>query len=179
MKKVIKLSESELVKIIRNIVSESKFEKQYDVDKILDKINKYGMDSLTWVEKEIINNPDDSNFNFEGRDEVHDIITQLSKSKLIDPELVNLNEDSFEVYSIPGKDFCYFESYDFIRFNVLNDEEGNIMLVIDDDQVFSNEDEDETECRYELYSYIMDTWPEHEIVVECDDEDWRDSVGFM
>ena len=34
MKKVIKLSESELVKIIRNIVSESKFEKQYDVDKI-------------------------------------------------------------------------------------------------------------------------------------------------
>jgi hypothetical protein len=137
MKKVIKLSESELVKIIRNIVYESKFEKQYDVDKILDKINKYGIDSLTWAEKEIINNPDDTDYSFEGRDEVHDIITQLSKAKLIDPEMVNVDEDSFDVYSIPGGDFCFFESYDFIRFN-----EPFFNALIDDSYIletFTNE----------------------------------------
>lgn len=179
MKKIIRLTEGDLINIVKQVVNEARFENQSDIDKILDKINKYGMESLTWAEKEILNSPEDSEHTFEGNDAVHNIISQLAKSKLINPENVNVDEDSFEVYSIPGQQFCYFDSYDYIRFHVLNDEEDNIMLVIDSDDVFPNEDEDETECRLELYSYIVDTWEKHDILVDCDDEEWRDSRGLM
>ena len=58
MKKVIKLTESDLVRLVKRVINERRFANQSEVDRILDKISSEGMDSLTPEEKEILQNPD-------------------------------------------------------------------------------------------------------------------------
>lgn len=59
MKKVIRLTESELFGLVRKIIKEAKsFKNQDRVDAILDKISSDGYESLTDIEKEILANPD-------------------------------------------------------------------------------------------------------------------------
>jgi hypothetical protein len=168
MGKIIKLTESDLTKIVRTVINETKFEKQSDIDAILDKINKYGMDSLTWTEKELLQSPEDSSHEFEGSDEVHEAISILTKNKLIDPDVVNVDEDGFQLYSIPGHQFCFFDSYDFIEFKVYKNKKGELYLSVVPD-IFPNEEQDESDCRWELYSFLQDTWPEYGIEIDLDD----------
>lgn len=58
MKKIIRLAESDLVHLVERVISERKFANQSGVDRVLDKINAQGINSLTQGEKEILDNPD-------------------------------------------------------------------------------------------------------------------------
>ena len=59
MKKVLRLTESELVSLVNKVVTESKrLKNQEIVDFLLDKINSQGIDSLTKSEKYILDNSD-------------------------------------------------------------------------------------------------------------------------
>ena len=58
MKKIIKLTESDLMRIVKRVINERRFANQSEVDRILDKISSEGMDSLTPEEKSILDNPD-------------------------------------------------------------------------------------------------------------------------
>lgn len=58
MKKIIRLTESDLVRLVKRVINEKKFENQSEVDRILDKISAHGIDSLTQKEKNILDNPD-------------------------------------------------------------------------------------------------------------------------
>ena len=60
MKKVLRLTESELVSLVNKVITEAKRLKNQDIiDAILDKISSQGIDSLTKTEKYILDNPDD------------------------------------------------------------------------------------------------------------------------
>jgi len=59
MKKVLRLTESELFGLVKNVIKEAKRLKNQDIiDAILDKISSQGIDSLTKTEKYILDNPD-------------------------------------------------------------------------------------------------------------------------
>jgi hypothetical protein len=59
MKKVLRLTESELVSLVKKMITEAKRLKNQDIiDAILDKISSQGIDSLTKTEKYILDNPD-------------------------------------------------------------------------------------------------------------------------
>ena len=58
MKKIIRLTESDLIRLVKRVINERSFANQSEVDRILDKISAEGMDSLTPEEKEILQNPD-------------------------------------------------------------------------------------------------------------------------
>ena len=58
MKKIIRLTESDLIRLVKRVINERSFANQSEVDRVLDKISAEGMDSLTPEEKEILQNPD-------------------------------------------------------------------------------------------------------------------------
>mgnify|MGYP003330333267 CR=1 FL=1 len=58
MKKIIRLTESDLVRLVKRVINERRFANQSEVDRILDKISSKGMGSLTPEEKSILDNPD-------------------------------------------------------------------------------------------------------------------------
>ena len=59
MKKIIRLTESELLSLVNKVIVESKrFKNQEMIDDILDKISSQGIDSLTDFEREMLDNPD-------------------------------------------------------------------------------------------------------------------------
>jgi hypothetical protein len=58
MKKIIKLTESDLLRLVKRVINEKRFVNQSEVDRILDKISSEGMKSLTPEEKSILDNPD-------------------------------------------------------------------------------------------------------------------------
>lgn len=58
MKKIIKLTESDLLRLVKRVINEKRFVNQSEVDRILDKISSQGMGSLTPDEKSILDNPD-------------------------------------------------------------------------------------------------------------------------
>jgi len=58
MKKIIRLTESDLISLVKRVINEKKFNNQDEVDRILDKISTEGIDSLTRREKKILDNPD-------------------------------------------------------------------------------------------------------------------------
>ena len=58
MKKIIRLTESDLIRLVKRVINEKRFANQAEVDRILDKISSEGMESLTPEEREILQNPD-------------------------------------------------------------------------------------------------------------------------
>jgi hypothetical protein len=97
MKKIIKLTESDLVRIVKRIIKEN--ENASEIDKVLDKINKYGIESLTFREKQILDFPN-SDFTFEGGDNVHKFISLLVKNNLVDVDDLIVDGDN-EVLHAP------------------------------------------------------------------------------
>ena len=47
MKKIIRLTESDLIRLVKRVINERRFANQSEVDRILDKISSEGMGSLT------------------------------------------------------------------------------------------------------------------------------------
>ena len=82
MKKVIRLTESDLLRIVKRIIKEN--ENSSEIDKVLDKINKYGKEYLTFREKQILDEPDNTDYKFLGGDNAHEFISLLVKNNLVD-----------------------------------------------------------------------------------------------
>ena len=110
-------------RLTKRIVEDKlKYENQEMIDAILDKINEYGMDSLTDKEKHIINNPDEKfepeedEIELDAAEEI--IFSNEAMSRLISSELISydeiliLDDNSFQVNNIIDEDgygFEYFE----------------------------------------------------------------------
>jgi len=145
MKKYI-ISESQYKRIIK----ENGLKNQSEIDKILDKINKYGKESLTWHEKHILDNPDDEEFMFEGNEEIEKLASQLITNKLVDADLINVYEDHIEIYSINGYGRDFFDEY-----------EGIILMTVQDEVIYVQflfDDEDEMYDTDRILNYMRRKW---------------------
>jgi hypothetical protein len=150
------------------------FEKfnQSEIDKALDKINKHGVNSLTWHEKEILDNPESQN-ELEGTDLVHESVSRLLKFGLISNDNINIYKDYFEIYSIKGKQFPYFIE-NFLKIEPNQEDDGVISLNISGEDYGEEEDEKE---KNDVYHWINQKWGEIEKLKmffnfsDSDDED--------
>jgi hypothetical protein len=97
MKKIVKLTESDLARIVKRIIKEN--ENASEIDKVLDKINKYGRESLTFREKQILDYPDDTDYTFIGGDNVHKFISLLVKNNLVDVDDLIADSDNEVLYA--------------------------------------------------------------------------------
>ena len=122
-KKNIILTEGQMSRLTKRIVEDkSRYENQEMIDAILDKINEYGMDSLTDKEKHIINNPDEKfepeedEIEFNDAEEIifsNEAISRLISSRLLDyNDIMILDEGSFQVSNIIDEDGYGFEYFD-------------------------------------------------------------------
>lgn len=97
---------------MKYIITEEQFKNlanQGNIDKILDKINVHGFDSLSWHEKESLNNPDDEHESpLPDDDNLRDFAAMLVNNGIVDSDLINIEEDSIEVYNLNKKQFPYF-----------------------------------------------------------------------
>jgi hypothetical protein len=152
MKKTIKLTESDLTRIVKRVVMETKLQNSSEVDKVLDKMNKYGKDSLTWLEKQILDNPDDTDNDFEGDDNVHELISILLKNDLVDPNLINAMEDHIEVYGMKGCESDYFRD-NYITLYPESIDEG--IIVFDGEHYGEEIDYKEFD---EVYYFVEEHW---------------------
>jgi len=118
MKKIIKLTESDLTKIVNLVIEEKKrFENQEMVDAILDKINEFGIESLTPEEMEILQNPDEKieYVELESTEDMEDpIIEMLEYFGLIDEGSITQDDDNHyfvtDLIDDEGYSFSYFEN---------------------------------------------------------------------
>jgi hypothetical protein len=155
MKRIIRLTESELIKLVNRVLNESKFFHQDKVDSILDKINKYGKDSLSDDELEVLGNPDDK-LSTSSRD-VKKVIKILINNGWIDIDDIEVydGENYFTLHSIAGEQFEYFDGNNFLIFNVKVNDSGDIDLYVGSDshnppnQEGSDFDDTEEESYYE------------------------------
>lgn len=115
MKKIIRLTEGDLIKVVKKILSEARFNNQQEVDYILGKVSKHGMDSLTDREKRILNNPDDKSLTneYNNLEYVKDVLIQM---EIVDESEVKILEEDNEVFmeikDIASKSLDFFKECD-------------------------------------------------------------------
>jgi|LakMenEpi03Aug12_release.lakeMendotaPanAssembly.Ray.scaffolds.fasta_scaffold969799_2 hypothetical protein len=117
MKKIVRLTETDLVKLIKNLIKES----------------------------EPGNKPND---------DVRKVVNTLEELGWIDPETTNVYEDHFEIYSIVGEQFDYFELGNFLIIDV-EGEGDNINLFIRGEDYG---EDDDIESKEILLDYIYENW---------------------
>lgn len=76
MKKVIRLTESDLSNIIKRVIKETRIENQYEIDRILDKISEMGIDSLTRSERMTLSGSDVKGYS--SKDEIIGMIVDIT-----------------------------------------------------------------------------------------------------
>lgn len=160
MKRIIRLTESDLTRLVKRVISEDKknYENQGMLDAILDKISEFGMDSLTDSEKYILKNPDEKPeyVEVEPTEEMEDdIITLLIYTGLIDENELTQSDDNHyflsDLIDSEGYGFRYFENGHKLELTTKpNDEE----LLIEFDP------EAETNDVVELKNFIDENWTE-------------------
>jgi hypothetical protein len=95
------------------IITESqhfKVQKQEYINNLLDKINKYGIETLTRNEKKFLDNVDDDNaYVYNPIDTVHQVVSILIKNNLIDPDKITSNDEDIAVYGLKDVEFPYFD----------------------------------------------------------------------
>lgn len=160
MARIIRLTESDLTRLVKRVISEDKknYENQGMLDAILDKISEFGMDSLTDSEKYILKNPDEKPeyVDVEPTEEMEDdIITLLIYTGLIDENELTQSDDNHyflsDLIDSEGYGFRYFENGHKLELTTKpNDEE----LLIEFDP------EAETNDVVELKNFIDENWGE-------------------
>jgi hypothetical protein len=129
MKKIVRLTESDLIKLVKRVISE-----QDDFD------DEEGLD----IDK--------------GNEDVQYVVKTLLDSNLVDKDVINIYEDSFEVYSIKGKNFDYFTKADgYLVFEVERDDDYITIFFHGEDY---DEDELDVKWRKEVYGYLLENWDE-------------------
>jgi hypothetical protein len=115
MKKIIRLTESDLVKLVNKVISEQQ-------------------DSVG---------------------DIAQVVKVLEDLNLVDSDQMNIYEDNFELYSIKGKSFPYFEESDgYLVFEVEPEDDFLNLFVSGEDYG----EEEDIEMRLEVFRYIMDNW---------------------
>ena len=115
MKKIIRLTESHLVKLVNKVISEQQ-------------------DSVG---------------------DIAQVVKVLEDLNLVDSDQMNMYEDNFELYSIKGKSFPYFEESDgYLVFEVEPEDDFLNLFVSGEDYG----EEEDIEMRLEVFRYIMDNW---------------------
>ena len=116
MKKIVRLTESDLVKLVKRII-----------------IEQGEMDS----------------------EDIQYVVKTLKELDLVDADVMNVYEDNFELYSIKGQRFDYFEESDgYLVFEVEPEDDFLNVFVRGEDYG----EEEDMEMRLEVYRYIMDNW---------------------
>jgi len=170
MKKIVRLNEGEFNNLVKEIIEEThRFNSQDEVDRILDKINSQGIDSLTDEEKYIINNPDEEFQTDDSRnyDDSHgnSIIYEIIEKGLVRKENVFWAEENvFVINSVETDDdveLPYFALGDSLV--LFADDENKVLTIDFDAQVLDDE-------VMEVFDYIVDVWepqlPGIKIVIE-------------
>jgi len=154
---------------VRHLKIFENFKNQQEVDRVLDKINKYGADSLNWYEIEILENPDDDSHYTTEDDKIQEIFVLLLKNKLIDKDTTNIFDEYIEIHSIEGKQFPYFiDNYLIATY------EDDVIIIVSE----CYEDDDINEKR-EVYEYIMNVWRKKlPYQIDIVDEDFDDDDEF-
>jgi len=157
MKKIIKLTESDLTRIVNLVIEEKRrFENQEMIDAILDKINEFGMESLTPEEREMLQNPDEKieYVELEPTEDMEDpIIEMLEYFGLIDEGSITQDDDNHyfvsDLIDYEGYSFSYFENGHRLELTTKpNDEE----LLIEFDPEADIKDVEE------VREFIEDSW---------------------
>ena len=113
MKKIVRLTESDLVKLVNKVISEQQ-------------------DSVG---------------------DIAQVVKLLEDLNLVDSDQMNIYEDNFELYSIKGKSFPYFEESDgYLVFEVEPEDDFLNLFVSGEDYG----EEEDIEMRLEVFRYIMD-----------------------
>ena len=115
MKKIIRLTEGELIKLVNKVISEQQ-------------------DSVG---------------------DIAQVVKVLEDLNLVDSDQMNIYEDNFELYSIKGKSFPYFEESDGYLVFELEPEDDFLNLFVSGEDYGEEED---IEMRMEVFRYIMDNW---------------------
>jgi hypothetical protein len=93
-----------------------------------------------------------------GNEDVQYVVKTLLDSNLVDKDVINVYEDSFEVYSIKGKNFDYFTKADgYLVFEVERDDDYITIFFHGEDY---DEDELDVKWRKEVYGYLLENWDE-------------------
>ena len=147
--------------------SKGEFENQAAIDALLDKINKYGKDSLTWHERELLKNSSTGiSYDSEvGSEEIQKIANDLVKSGYVDVDDINIEEHNIEIYALKGQDFSYFED-NHLRIGWA-EEDGEIHLDIYPEDYGDSIDLEE---RYEVFEYMENNWHLDGYVIWFSDE---------
>lgn len=143
------------MKIIVNESQYSKIQKQQYIDNLLDKISKYGVDTLTWNEKRFLEDNDDEVFLDNPIDTVHQIVSILVKNNLVDSDNITTYDEYIQVSGLKGVDFPYFDG------NYLTIEPSSRSLEHNDGFSIEGEDYEEDidlEERSEVFRYIEEHW---------------------
>lgn len=142
----------------------SKIQKQAYIDNLLDKINKYGVETLTWNEKRFLEDTDDEVFLDDPIDTVHQIVSILVKNNLVDPDNITSNDEDIEISGLKGVDFPYFDG------NRLRIEPSSRSIEHNDGFSIEGDDYEEEidlEERSEVFRYIEEHW-----LNIFDNDDW-------
>jgi hypothetical protein len=142
----------------------SKIQKQAYIDNLLDKINKYGVETLTWNEKRFLEDTDDEVFLDDPIDTVHQIVSILVKNNLVDPDNIISNDEDIEISGLKGVDLPYFHD------NRLRIEPSSRSIEHNDGFSIEGDDYEEDidlEERSEVFRYIEEHWQNI-----FDNDDW-------
>jgi hypothetical protein len=144
------------MKIIITEQQYTKIQKQQYIDNLLDKINKYGVETLTWNEKEFLEDVENSYSVFSNPLEVvHKTVSILIKHNLVDADKITSNDDEIEIYGLKGVNLPYFED-NYLRiepssYSIEHFEGFNIEGVDYGDDI-------DIEERGEVFNYIEENW---------------------
>lgn len=180
MRKVIRLTESDLIRLVKKVIKESKFKNQSIVDDLLDKISSQGIESLTDRERRILQNPDDD-INSDDQSEIIEVLNFIKnlfiKKGIVNPDDIKIqredkdnvinatgywdeddDENFIEIVKLKEHDFDFFKSNEedgcegLLNISVRFDESSNKYNVI-----FAALGEDDDFCqnaRIDIYEYI-------------------------
>ena len=159
MSKIIRLTESELMDLIREATSRN----QERIDAALDKINVSGYDSLSDIEKWVLHNPDEEiNFvELEKNEEDEDLIIEslLHLGLIHDENLVQEDDNKYILSNLidpEGYSFKYFEDGHILELRTNRD---------NDELLIGFEPESEMNDRNEIKRYINENWGEIKLYV--------------
>lgn len=148
--KKFKITESQFLKLTINL-NETEFANQEIVDRILDKINQEGYDSLSELEKHILKNPNQDITQDYDKDAdcLENFIKLLMIWDFIDDKHVKYYDDFIEVYSFKdAPNIKWFNGENYIRFYCVFDNGKNIYMDF----------EDKGEDRTEVISHLKNVW---------------------
>ena len=179
MKKVIRLTESDLIKIVNRVLAEDRFKNQSSVDAILDKISQSGYDSLSDKEKSILKNPDDESL-MDSEDEETDGLDYVANVLI---EMGIVDSGNLKRYNEDGDEFFEIDNLNSVSLEFFSECSGTLRCDVDWDDMAKSYilkigawgPEECLDEKVEVYEYIHNNISEEladkDIIVWLEDKD--------